>query len=357
MKFCSQCGNQSADQAVFCEKCGTRFAVTQSAPPQSTTAYSSQTVQQTVTQPVQPFTLPNQPVYQQPTGIPQYGTPVAPNYQKMGGWLLFFMILCMVDAAVAIIGVGLLNGLVVVIRNLISGFGSYYSSTYTAIMVVTIITSLIALGAAALEIVFVVQVFKKKHGFLKLYQICKIVSIAAVLIGIIAVCIAYKGFHVGSSDISSLIGGIGGIFLMTLYYCKSVRVRTYMGGDQYMKSALFSFPSAGQPSTTGYSFNQQPYQQPTPQYYQQPTAQPQPQQQVFQQQPIQVQNASVANQIPAPVQRTYEPFQEVPQTDLNATTVLTEQEPKKYKDVFCATCGTQYKQGESKCSKCGTNRE
>jgi hypothetical protein len=37
------------------------------------------------------------------------------------------------------------------------------------------------------------------------------------------------------------IGIALGFFLFPLYYCKSVRVRTYMGGDEFKEKAIFAY--------------------------------------------------------------------------------------------------------------------
>lgn len=46
-----------------------------------------------------------------------------------------------------------------------------------------------------------------------------------------------------SSMIGSIIGSAIGLLLLTLYYCKSVRVRTYMGNTDYMDKAIIKFRS------------------------------------------------------------------------------------------------------------------
>jgi hypothetical protein len=216
----------------------------------------------------------------------------------MGGWLLFFMIVCMLDALLGVIGAISLIRLGFAIMGWYGGYG-----------VTLVIVSIIMLAAAALEVVFITQVFTRKPGFLRFYQICKIVVIGGTLIDLIATAVV-AGVGTGSlSNIGSLIGGVVGIFLMTLYYSRSVRVRTYMGSEEYKSRALFAFKD---PVPAGGYGAAQPY-------YQQPQA-PQPPQQ------------------PAPYQAA--PYQAAPP---QAT-------------AFCATCGKPFEGAEAQCLRCGAPR-
>jgi len=183
--------------------------------------------------------------YNQVSGYGYANPGVNPAYQRMGGWLLFFMILCILDAAAGLIYTGIVNGLADLLDSntlrLLDYYDSAFKNWHTAM---TIICSLIVI-ASIIEIIFVVQVFNRKPGFLKLFQICRIMSIVLVIASIIAEASFYSSYDlpykVSSDSIRNIISGFAGFFIMTLYYCRSKRVRTYMGSDDYIYSALVKF--------------------------------------------------------------------------------------------------------------------
>ena len=47
------------------------------------------------------------------------------------------------------------------------------------------------------------------------------------------------GVSLGASAVSNVVFGVLGLILMTMYYCRSVRVRKYMGSTEYQQRALF----------------------------------------------------------------------------------------------------------------------
>ena len=87
------------------------------------------------------------------------------------------------------------------------------------------------------------MIFKRNHNFLRIYQIAFIVSIAFSIITMIMLNMALSGSSIsgleGGTMIGSIVVGVVELILFTMYYCKSVRVRTYMGGTEYQQKALF----------------------------------------------------------------------------------------------------------------------
>ena len=261
--FCPSCGNQIPDGAAFCPACGNSTAssnqqsspATYGAAPAAAAPAAAQPYQQPAQQsayPQPPAQMQqqygqqqynqqqyNQQQYAQPQyAQAQYAQPAMepyPQYKSLGGWLLFFVIVYILDVLV-LIGSG------------VTGFGtaallgSYLGSEVGLLFS---INAFISIAFGALYIVFIVFIFKRNPNFLKLFQIAGIASVAISIILTLAInalvgdYLAYINYDVVSSMMPSIIGGVIGLLLMTMYYCKSVRVRTYMGSTEYQRKALF----------------------------------------------------------------------------------------------------------------------
>ena len=222
--FCTSCGTQLPDGTKFCPACGTKLAE----PEQPSQTYAA------------PEPAPVMPDYQYQQSGTSYGSDVAnPEYKKMGGWLLFFMVINIISGVYNVIYSGIYTlATTAPYLEYISAFGGGGLSG------IVIFSCIVALVVGVLALVFVYFVFKKNPIFLKFYQIVQIVSIVlsiVMLIGLNA-AIGDMGMSISDTGINvapSIIGGIVGLVLMTMYYCKSVRVRTYMGSDEHIKNALF----------------------------------------------------------------------------------------------------------------------
>jgi hypothetical protein len=205
-QFCEKCGDELADGAKFCEGCGSQ-----------------------VEQPSQ-------------SSQPQYRPPVQPNpavaskdYSKLGGWLLAWVI------------ASILSVLVYTVR----AFGEIIGSMDvrhlidTDIFYLIISGQIVALAAVVFFIMSIVQIFKRKPLFLRFEQIGLILIAVSVVLdtfipaGMIG--LDWYDTEVLTNSISIFIGCAVGFFLYTLYFCRSVRVRTYMGADEYAKKALFAY--------------------------------------------------------------------------------------------------------------------
>ena len=220
MAFCPKCGAQLNEGARFCTTCGSQLG----AEPNSTGTEPQQPAQQQVPQ------QPTQPVQQQ---VPQpaqqsYGQANGgQDYTVLGGWLLFFVICWGLSALVGI--VNLMRYLSIFsmpgMGRIVPEFGS-------------IVARLVSIGVS---IGMVVLVVKRVPTFMRIYQILIIVNLGVQLIwGIVnAVKAQTYGYVVVGSTIGTVVGGVVGLALMTMYFCKSVRVRTYMGSTEYLDTALF----------------------------------------------------------------------------------------------------------------------
>jgi len=270
MRQCQNCGNQNEENVAFCANCGSpqqqNEPKQQENVPQPQPQQPESPQQQYEPQPQQPESPQQQyepqsqpPPPQQPYAPPPYPTqqqytqpPFAPQapgnaqpvnkYHTLGGWLLFFVIANMigvvVDAVVSLSGIAetiTLFGEIPMIRSLLPD--NFESALY-----ITLIGEVVGLLTIVFTILFVLQVFQRKHTFLRFYQLAMFAGMFyAIFVGVIPnVMLDYFDASF-SRNIGTLLGSIAGILLVTLYMCKSIRVRTYMGSDEYMYRAIFAF--------------------------------------------------------------------------------------------------------------------
>jgi len=200
--FCIKCGNQLPEHAKFCNKCGTLV-----------TPVATDPLAQVPAQPSQP--------------VAQYQSYSSHPYHRLGGWLGF--IVYGQITAIALMAIAFVVSLIPVLRYveylrylgplpifiLIIGFAGY------------VMTSVFC-GKFALMII------KKDARFLRFYELTMI-----VLCSMSIITIALTGFQAGSESLSSLMSSIFGFFVWTAYFRKSVRLRTYMGSDAYLRQSIF----------------------------------------------------------------------------------------------------------------------
>ena len=129
--------------------------------------------------------------------------------------------------------------------DLLDEVGTHFPDNFESVLYVTLIGEIIGLLIVVFSILFIVAVFMRKSTFLLFDQISYLALfinvIFAALIPSIMLGFEYMALETFSGTIGTLIGSAAGFFLLTLYYCKSVRVRTYMRGIEYMKQAIFAY--------------------------------------------------------------------------------------------------------------------
>ncbi len=208
--YCSNCGAQIADNAGFCPKCG-----------QPTSGHAQSTQPQQPQQPQQSWQA------SQANPTPGYDplTAQVEKYRTLGGWLLFFVI-CMILSAITFVGTAIssVSGAIA-----LSG-SSYYLPGYETSMWILAAESIVG---AVLETVTAYFVIKRDSRFLFFDQLNRIISLVLTII------VAFLGSN--GEVIGTLVSAVLGFFLMTLYYQRSVRVRTYMGSDEYLQRAIFKY--------------------------------------------------------------------------------------------------------------------
>ena len=226
-KFCSQCGQPLSPESKFCTSCGNPVF-----DEEDLNANENLETEQT-------FSPTSQ---SEPAKSPHAGK----DYHSLGGWLLFFVVCGFIGGISNIsYGIRFIGG----ISNISYGIRSIVDNTegfeYSGLFTVAIIVNALALlSAGALMIWSMTMIIGKKTDFLKTYQIAVITCIGGILISNIMLIIAYSSLGVlhlvdnAWGFIGNVIGLCANLVLMTLYYVKSVRTRTYLETDEYIRKAL-----------------------------------------------------------------------------------------------------------------------
>ncbi len=157
----------------------------------------------------------------------------------MGGWLLVFVVIMLIDVVYSIItsigGIGDVASVADYSYLLPDGFIGLAYFMY-----------IFALLAAVAEAWIVYMIFKRDAKFLRIYQLLKIIVPVVLIICTIAFAVMFDGYPVDMGDlvgstVGSVIASIVGLVLVTLYFCRSERVKVYMGNTEYADHALFRF--------------------------------------------------------------------------------------------------------------------
>jgi len=250
MKQCVNCGNQNDINAAVCSYCGTSFqappGAQQFAPQQNT--------------PPQQYTAQQYPPQQYP---PQQYPPQAPrgthDYHKLGGWLMFIVIASIIGALYSAYGlIGSVNDLGE-LRELNQFFGI---DAPIGALTFALVLSVVSLVASVVFVIFLVQ---RNPNCVLIYHI----SVATDLIAAVIVIISFGSFFNSlgpimpaseitefyATAIGAIVGAVIALIIWTVYFTKSVRMRTYMGSDEYLrkspltKSARSPIPADGSMNT------------------------------------------------------------------------------------------------------------
>jgi len=187
---------------------------------------------------------PQNPYPQQPP-FPLHYPGGNPAYLKLGGWFLFCVISMTINAVFYLFGS--VERLIIRFNRFedLTVFASIYPESMELAVWISYIAEIGGLASTLFAILYLVQVYRRKPYFLLYYQLMVIVNVLyaifAQLIPSLMVGYEWLTFGTASAHISSLIAKPVVFFLWTLYYCKSVRVRTFMGSDEYMDKAIFAF--------------------------------------------------------------------------------------------------------------------
>ena len=223
MNQCTNCGNPVDPNTDSCPACGSRINTEQNDYPSTQNPYAQQP-------PPSYGQQPQQTLYDNPA------------YMQIGGWLLVFVIGGIITTVYNInLAINTIRDNTEMLND--AFFDAVLPDDWKTAINLEIIASFIIFLAAVFQIIFVVQVFQRKKAFLLFEQLTFITLLFSGIIMIVALnMIGFSEFE--ENEVSQTIGGtigyIAGLFLYTLYYSRSVRVRTYMGNDEYLDRALFT---------------------------------------------------------------------------------------------------------------------
>ena len=164
-------------------------------------------------------------------------------YHNLGGWLKAFVVCGYIG--VVCLCLDLLAAAVLIIKQL--PLLSYYGVSTAPIIIAMLVTAVVLVFCLKFILTYLSQIRKKDSRFLlsihKTYLYCTLLGIISFIV--IAVGFSpYYGMtyilYYGTGywilmGVIFIISMIISMFVLTLYFVKSVRVRTYMGSDEYLR--------------------------------------------------------------------------------------------------------------------------
>lgn len=262
--FCDQCGNKLREGAKFCNICGALVEevsdkpITQNEPKMSTSetdpvhlSSSGADSQKAIQKNRQHYVSQPQPVvqYQQQANQPQpkpYYAPGTHPYHRLGGFLMFIVVSSYISAVYSFISV---------IPTIFSysffwKMGKWLPGGFVGWAVFTLIGHiLLSIIAGAVDISYANKIRRREAGFLGYFQKASIIMIIIIVIWFLIVILwlkQYDNYGVMSTGsivniiISMAFASLIGLIIGSVYFSSSVRVRTYMGSDDYLKQSVFN---------------------------------------------------------------------------------------------------------------------
>ena len=244
--FCGKCGAKLRDDAQFCQKCGTPFtkkeAVPQKAPQEKPPSEpESQPVQQVVYQTVY------QPVYQ-PQPRPYYPPGTHP-YHRLGGFLMFTVVMNTIGGIIGILSTILTGYAYIRIANTyfraesyLHGISMFWIFSFLGSMFLMLYSTIVMFSFAS-------KIRDANDNFLGYIQTRSLTLLFVSGGFYLTEFIWIKSYSLtSSSNFSKSMGQIllwAGVWIASLIFCSvyfgcSVRVRTYMGSDAYLRNSLFN---------------------------------------------------------------------------------------------------------------------
>ena len=192
-------------------------------------------------------------------GYSRVPNPLYAKYVQMGGALLFFVIWFWIGVGLAVLSTG---SILLAWFNQNSTFGTIIGLVYpnTFLLVFTTITSIIYM---IIKCVAYSRINSRKGMFITLLVACEVLNICSSVISTIVTIVLGYGFN--SSTFMQNITPTVINCLIIMYFVLSVRVRTYLGSDEYITGDFFAKllklrpPIPVEPYLVSYQPN--PYQQ------------------------------------------------------------------------------------------------
>lgn len=222
--YCTQCGAQRPLDCRFCTECGAA---------------------QVPTQPQQPY-----PQAPHNAFTPPFPPPLHP-YKQIGGMLLFIQVLRILSI-IGMVFFGIIMLIMTVGLVFIVAMGDLITQTLReagqhyyiwsellppVAMFGSAVMMLTSFVAGIVSIVSMGQLIRRNPKFLRVYEISVIIMLAGFLVydfSLLAI-----GSPMLMQQLVSTLFAAGVCALWFLYYARSVRVRTYMGSDEYIRQSIF----------------------------------------------------------------------------------------------------------------------
>lgn len=268
--FCDNCGNKLRDGAKFCDKCGQPVDDETELIQNEHTSYDD--VQKTVPydrkvasafeEITSEFSQQNRQVnqysrtdYYMPTQ--PYYSPGTHPYHSLGGFLAFIVVINFIAGALALVAI--IPTLISYINLIkLSEWVERYAHGYKGLCVFGMIGALILLVfGASIMISFANRIRHQESDFLHYIQSKSITFMIISMVYLIVIIIwarSYDTYGVvsqfyGWKDLLSVfVPWLIGYILSCVYFGCSVRVRTYMGSDEYLRQSIFNKSSSPIPA-------------------------------------------------------------------------------------------------------------
>ena len=158
-------------------------------------------------------------------------------YQKLGGWLKLFVVWQFIGLAFILLSIFTKDGFVGVLREWASHPGAH-GFLLLAKQTGPIVT-------VALYVAFAVRVIRRDPLFFRTRQLAIAVNAVTMLLNtanVLLFGLADYGIYRNKETYMLFLAltFLFGLILPMLYYTRSVRVRTYMGSDEYLRRAFFT---------------------------------------------------------------------------------------------------------------------
>jgi len=153
------------------------------------------------------------------------------RFQKLGGWLLFFTV-CLFLQAVGVLAQFGEGGMLDILRG-----WSLYDGAQGWLLMASQALSLLLIIA---QVFVAVEIVRRDPYFLRTRQQALAVAVLDILLRAVnGIAYGFTGFMLPTLIVQGLFFLLSAVFAM-LYYTRSVRVRTYMGTDEYLKLGFFT---------------------------------------------------------------------------------------------------------------------
>ncbi|MCL2495265.1 MAG: hypothetical protein FWE98_06370 [Oscillospiraceae bacterium] len=151
-------------------------------------------------------------------------------YQKLGGWLLFWVVMAILAVFYSVVELFSNTGF---LRNW---------QTYSGLEFwLQLLLLLCLLYEMIMDAVYAIMAIQRNPRFVLAWQLIYAGSIVNAPVQLtVHLLYGYPEGITFASDIWSFFVIALGLGLMTLYFARSVRVRTYMGSDEYLRLAFFT---------------------------------------------------------------------------------------------------------------------